>query len=76
MPRRARTRALFPVALSASAAADALSVPLRKVQRAIDNGELEAFDAGGNRVRILVSGPGGLVEWVRTWWPQAKRRKS
>lgn len=73
MPRRARTRALFPIALSASAAADALSVPLRKVQRALDNGELIGYAAGGNRTRILVV---DLVEWVRSWWPQAKRRKS
>lgn len=71
MPRRVRTRPLFPCALSASAAADSLSVPLRKVQRALQNAELPAYDAGGNRVRILVV---DLVEWVRSRWPHAKRR--
>lgn len=71
MPR-ARKRPLFPVALSPAAAADALGVSPKKIREAINSGALSAYDAGGNRVRILVC---DLVEYVRSWWPHAKRRK-
>jgi len=74
MPRP-RKRSLFPICLSPAAAADCLMVPVAKVRQSLAMGDLIGFDAGGKRVRILVNGPGGLVEWVRSW-PVAQRRRS
>ena len=68
---RPRKRALFPIALSPSATADALSIPVRRVREAIAGGELEAFDGGGKRIRILVP---AILQWVRTWPKYSKRR--
>jgi excisionase family DNA binding protein len=67
-----RARALFPIALSATQAAQALRVPLRVVHEAINKGEITARRApDGQRIRILVR---SLEKWVESW-PDAYRKK-
>lgn len=67
---RARKNAFTVLALSPSATALALGVPIRRVREALDSGELEAR-ADGPRVRILIE---STVAWVKTW-PRATGRK-
>jgi hypothetical protein len=67
---RARKNAFTVLALSPSATALALGVPIRRVREALDNGELEAF-ADGPRVRILIE---STVAWVKSW-PRPKRTR-
>ena len=52
---RARIKRIFPVALSASAAATAMDLPPAYIKRAIASGALEAREGPGRRVRILVA---------------------
>jgi len=66
---RPRKNAWTVLALSPSAAALALGVPIRRVREALDSGELEAF-ADGPRVRILIE---DIAHWVRAW-PRATKR--
>jgi excisionase family DNA binding protein len=61
---RQRKRALFPIALSADAAAEALQVPRRAIADAIKSAELPAYAGPGRRIRITVT---DLVAWVQTW---------
>ncbi len=61
---RQRKARLFPVALSPSAAAESMKLPLRVIREAIySTGELEAYIVGNNRVRIPVE---SLVRWLKT----------
>ena len=60
---RQRKARLFPVALSPSAAAESMKLPLRVIREAIySTGELEAYIVN-NRVRIPVE---SLVRWLKT----------
>lgn len=68
---RARKKLFAILALSPSATATALSIPLRRVREAMATGELEAFQ-DGPRVRILCE---STIAWVKTW-PRAKRKRT
>jgi hypothetical protein len=69
---RPRKRALFPIALSLSAAADALQCRLTTLQQAVDLGHLAMHqDPTSRRQRVLAS---ELCEYVRQYWPRATRR--
>ena len=70
---RPRKRSLFPIALSIEATAEALDIPKRVLVRAIEENQLAAFGPGpGRRVRVIVA---DAVQWVRTYWPRATKRK-
>jgi hypothetical protein len=60
---RARVKRIFPVALSASAAATAMSLPPSYIKRAIASGALEAREGPGRRVRVTVA---DLIAWWKT----------
>jgi hypothetical protein len=69
MPRATRASKLFPMALSLSAACDALGVSRAALRRAVYVEATLAAYVGPNRsVRILVP---DLCDWVRREWPRA-----
>lgn len=59
---RPRVKKIFPIALSASAAATAMDLPPAHIKRAVASGALVAREGPGNRARILVA---DLIEWWR-----------
>ena len=73
MPRN-NTRPQIVLALTASGAARAMSLPVRIIHEAIDDGSL-AIRRVGNRNLIAVFGPGGLEEWFLNF-PRTQRRVS
>jgi hypothetical protein len=70
---RPRVRKIFPIGLSASAAATAMDLPPAHIRRAIECGALEAREGPGHRVRIVVS---DLIEWWKTSHPRVTRKRS
>jgi hypothetical protein len=67
---RPRKNAWTVLALSPSATALALGVPIRRVREALDTGELEALQ-DGPRVRIWIE---DTTRWFKSW-PKAKRKR-
>jgi hypothetical protein len=58
------------VALSVDGMAEALSLPRRRILRAIAAGELAAYCEGpGKPVRVIIA---DAIEWIKTW-PRANR---
>jgi excisionase family DNA binding protein len=66
MAKYQRKTRLFPIALSVNGAAEAMSLPRRKLRDAIRDGHLIAYQ-NGTHVRVLVE---DLVAWVKTTWTQ------
>lgn len=66
-----RTRPIFPVAVSITAAADALDIPRIAVADAVRLGELPAYHGPGRRIRITVA---DLTAWIKNTWPRATRQ--
>lgn len=58
---RARVRRIFPVLLSLSAAATAMSLPLTYIKRAVQSGELIAREGPNHRILCAVAD-------LTTWW--------
>jgi excisionase family DNA binding protein len=70
---RPRKRSIFPIALSVDAAAEALSLPRRRLVRAIEAGELIGHSEGP-RKRVLITVQ-DLIAWIKSW-PRATKRRS
>lgn len=68
---RRRAKRIFPIALSAASAAEAMELPLSHIARAIASGELVAREAPGRRVRVTVA---DLHSWWHQYHPRATKR--
>ena len=67
---RPRLKRLFPIALSLSAAAEAIQVPRRVLAEAIYiDGTLPAFVGPTNSIRRVIASD--LEDWIRETWPRA-----
>ncbi len=69
---RHRRLSLYPICLSPSALADAMTLPVKQVRAAIEDATLPAFeDPRSQRIRICIE---DAVRWVHRW-PRATIRR-
>jgi hypothetical protein len=70
---RPRVRKIFPIALSLSAAATAMDLPLAHIKRAVASGALVAREGPGRRIRCTVL---DLTEWWAVEHPRVTEQRS
>jgi hypothetical protein len=69
---RKRVKRIFPIALSAAHAAEAMDIPLSHIARAVRSGALIARQGPGRRERITVA---DLMDWWHRDHPRAMKQR-